>query len=348
MRRRLSLVIAFIGVLGFIGFTPTADAAHDIKTKDGEHENSPSPPDPVVTPESGVCPVTGEVSIDNSNGDGGVPAPQDPLGGTKNHNHFVFENVQIQCVGGPVPGAADVRAAGGTDGPGECDGMPGKDPKCKNLHGEDLSAGWSHSSCYNNAISKGNGDCDSMKTGGGKNVDDIYDGTNNNPPQTTQCNNCGEIWVNATAAGQTSCQNITAQNILDNSSDSLDCENFVKFCRGVYNDDVNANGVSDIEEAGGTCSNQFQGGSNVSAGGGNVLAWGALQDWSGKPANFVVCFFAELELVPRSENEPLEKVDKAALAGTAFTWQVTDKDACDGKKNPAKAPTNQVTPTTLP
>lgn len=334
--QRFAFPVVLASLVGLIGLVPPANAAHDLKTDPGSHENSPSPPASVV---DGVCPVTGTVLIDNSNGDGGV----DPAGQVngKNHNHFRFQDVVINCNGGPVPGEAIVHASGGTDGPGECDALsPGKEPQCRANHGEDASAGWSHSSCYNNAIPKGPRDCDSMKTGSGKNVDDIYDGTHVNPPGTSQCNNCGEIWVENQDTGQQSCTNITESEILNNTSDSEDCANFLKFCRGIYNDDINANGVSDITEWGSTCSNIGQGGTITSAGGGNVLAWGAFQNFTGKPAHFVVCFFTALQLQAIDQNAPVGKLDFAVLEGTLFTWRVTDPEDCDGQKNPQKIPTN--------
>ncbi len=310
MRRRLSLVIAFIGVLGLVGFAPTADAAHDIKTKDGEHESSPRPPAP-PTDLDGVCEVAGQVFIDNANGNGGVGSAE--LGDV-NHNHYEFEEVSISCE--PTspdglafgPAAYAVAAAGGTDG--NADSAPDMGTT---THGEDVTVGWSHQSCYDDEQPQGKDNCDFSNS----KVDDLYDGTNENPPGSGKCSNCGEIEVREVAGAR----------------QSLSTENWVKFCRGDYLDSQ-AGG----DAAGGTCSNldnNAGGGFPVKAlDGGDVIAWGVLKDWVGTGTTQDLCFLTELTFETLIDNMNGLKFRHALLEGAAVVWTTPDgdKSSCTGQK----------------
>lgn len=346
MRRRFSLVIAFIGLLGLVGLSP-AQAGHDQdgvggKKNAGPHEHSPAP---VVPQLGGECAVAGRVIIGNSNNTGGV----DVTPGGKNHNHFKFEDTEIVCRNLVADGVNvgddmshyettfDVDAVGGTDGQGDCDAVPGKDPQCTTTsHGEQLSHGWSHSSCYSSAVPKAPGGCISSDDKSPKTTwGPLYDGTNENPPGSGQCTNCGEIEVR----GDNDKDSVAVDHDGDPATPPLS-DNWVKFCRGVYNDDVNGNGVNDITEAGSTCSNMFDqdgndlpDGTNVSRGGANVLAWGALTDITGKAATEVVCFLADLEFVADPPNVGSTKLKEATLGGTAQIWLAdAGKSDCAGKK----------------
>ncbi len=309
MRRRLSLVIAFIGVLGLVGFAPTADAAHDIKDKDGEHESSPRPPAPPKI--DGTCEVLGQVNIDNGNNNGGVGSAE--LGDV-NHNHFQFEDVAIACEAtseaglpfGPVA-VYSVQAAGGTDG--NADSAAGA-----TLHGEDLTVGWSHQSCYDDEQPQGKDNCDFSNS----KVNDLYDGTNENPPGSGKCSNCGEI---------------TVQEVGGDRS-STDTDNWVKFCRGNYED-----AQSGSDALGGTCSNldKNDGGAYPvkSLDGGDVIAWGVLKDWANTGTTDDLCFLTKLIFDPDEvKPEAPTKFIHAFLEGTAVVWTTPDgdKSSCTGDK----------------
>lgn len=316
MRRRLPLMIAFIGAFGLLGLNPPAQAGHDGGAKNPPpHEAAPAPP---VPQEEGVCAVAGGVIIGNTHNTGGVS----PMPDVKNHNHFSFVDTAIQCV--DLPGGQDmthyqtsfdVLAAGGTDGQGDCDPMmPGKDPQpCATNHGEQVTQGWSHSSCYDDDdTAKAPAGCDFSDDKTPKTTfEDLYDGTNVNGPDG-QCTNCGEIEVFGA-----------------NGKESDSTDNWVKFCRGIYDEDMNKDGLPDLPTS---CSNVQNGGTNSSTGGGNVLAWGALNDITDKPADEVVCFLADLEFIPKPVEGPEDKINEATLAGEAVIWKTTDKTDCAGKK----------------
>lgn len=356
MRRRLSLVIMFVGVLGLIGLSP-ASATHTIPDKGGDdpiHEDQPRPV--VEEPDGGACAVFGTVAINNDEGNGGV---SDGLL-QRDHNHFRFETASITCEDVPggddtsaFAGAYEVDAAGGTDGPGgekvpdgelqgTCDPMSPKKGD-GNCHGELASAGWSHGDCYA-------GNCAIPKPPTAKaDVDDLYDGTNTNPPvdPTAECSgggatcNLNEILVERNDGTAQSCQNVSPIN-----PDNEQCANWLKFCRGTHSDHniTDAMTGAPVPDCGNTHDNDgnLTGGTHASTGGGNILAWGALTDWDHptEPADTVLCFIAELELEPlttkvvdNGQGETVVKIDSALLEGMAQTWLGDSKEACDGKKN---------------
>lgn len=359
MIRKLWLILASIAVLGVVGVAPPADASHNAGPKGGKnggpHENSPAPPVPGTV--TNVCTVVGGVEVNDAAGTGGVGPQGNPLDPDKNHNHFRFLDTRIECrditegqTKGNEAGVFRVQAAGGTDGMGgtdvsvgppptivSCDADPQKDPKCLVNHGEDLSVGWSHSSCYSEPAPPAMGSC--PQPTGKKLIADLYAGTNCNdtvsvPPD---CNdyNFGEI---------------TAWKSADKHSGTTDVntplpasQNWLKFCRGVYDD--NGDGEPD-------CQNVVQagapkGGTSASTGGGNVVAWGKLVwDEPVDTKQYDTCFLANLDLAPVKPDgsPPNHKVDRGklnsfTLVGDAVLWQATPEKAdggasCDdGKKN---------------
>jgi len=310
VRRRLSLLIAFAGVFGLMVNTP-AQAGHDGGAKNsGPHEHAPAPPVPPTVTDP--CVVQGRVEIANSNKTGGVQT-MPPT--EKNHNHFTFNSVGIICVSQDphFNTTFDVLATGGTDGQGECDGLPGKEPQpCVGDHGEQLAQGFSHSSCYHNdSRSKAPAGCvfKSFKLPQFT-WTDLYAGTKVNPAGATQCTNCGEIQVFGA-----------------NGKNSTSSDNYVKFCRGLYTEDWDKDGIQDPG-----CSNVKNGGTDSSTGGSNVLAWGQLNSITGKAADLVVCFLANLEFIPKPLESGQTKINGATLDGTARIWQTTNKADCEGKK----------------
>lgn len=203
MRRKLSLLISFVGVLGLIGFTPVAQATHSGTTS---HEDVPVSPG-VSEPDGGVCTVIGTVDV----GPTGVGAQ------TAAHNHFNFQDTTITCEDVPggddmsrYAGAYEVRATGATDGPPDADGAGG--------HGENTSEGWSHSSCYEDRS------CPTDLHGDKGGFDDVYDGIND----AVCTSNCGEIAVDHEG-------NKDALTVPDSEGDNdgvgPDSESWVKFHR---------------------------------------------------------------------------------------------------------------------
>lgn len=172
MRRKLSLLIAFVGVLGLLGLAPTANANHDLPTT--EHDGQPTPPVPDPGQGLGECTVQGEVDVANNQPDGGG------VDTTPRHNHFFFQETAITCTNvdnmEDYEGDFAVNAAGATDGPEQA-----------GQHGETDALGWSHKSDY-----VGTGQVASHKSSGS--MTDLYDGQNTNGING-ECNNCGEIEV---------------------------------------------------------------------------------------------------------------------------------------------------------
>lgn len=318
MRRKLSLVLAFIGVIGLVGFAPVAQADHDQGDKPkekagGEHESMPFPRDPNM--EGGICEVDGSVQIGDSKKTGGVDAEG------ANHNHYLFgEETVIACQ--QIPGGSknvtrytdeeqglftqyEVAASGGTDGLNPINGE----------HGESDANGWSHKSCYAGTVAAG--DCDAFgydsagKTDNG--LEDLYDGTNVNTGNG--CANCGEIEVR-------SAQGTKISVAEDSDGDGVpDSENWVKFCRGLG-----------MTQDGQVC---------PAVGPQNVIAWGALtnigSDDGTKVKDEVLCFWADLEFAPNPEQIG-SKITEARLDGIAFIWTEIEKDLCAGKKGKKKDP----------
>ncbi len=302
MGSRFLRTVTVFALIGLAGVVPDADAAHDIKDKNGVHESSPRPPSAPDIDAS--CFVSGQFFVDNANGNGGIGAIE------VNHNHYQLEDFIVLCE--PLsneglaiaPAMYAVNAAGGTDG--IADATLGT-----TTHGEDLRVGWSHQSCYDDQQPQGEGDCDFSNS----KVDDLYDGTNENPAGSGKCSNCGEIEVQEIAGTR--------------SSTSTD--NWVKFCRGDYFD-PNVGG----DALGATCSNldnNLGGAFPVRSGhGADVITWGALADWVNIGTTNEFCFLGQLSFEPTSINGAPKFGHAVFLDGRAVVWAVDDKSACAGDK----------------
>lgn len=286
MSRLLRVGMVVVMLAGITAIATPARATHHLTNKGGTCPASNIPPagchenspTPPIPPTTVENVCTVQGTVDIDN----HATPNS--GGVSeqgDHNHFEFTTSSISCDGtnANTAGVFDVKAAGGTDGPQSATAPP----VVPGVHGEVLNAGWSHSSCYA-------ADC----PGTAKGVDDIYAGTFG--PQA----NLGEITV-ARADGKA----------------SASPANWLKFCRGVYDDNAGGPGGAPNEPK---CTG--------STGGGNVIAWGQL-NWTAGGPKAPTCFHASLTFVPDAPDPAKLNITRATLVGTAVTWTAGGTPATD-------------------